>query len=210
MIGKLSGLIDSIAERQVLLDVNGVGYWVAVSASTLSKLGGVGALISLRIESLFREDGFHLFGFLDSAEQAWFRLLTSVQGVGPKLALAILSILSPSALQLALLRQDKTTLQSVAGVGAKLAARLLTELKDKAPSLSEAENFVSTPAALAAQTLPAAASDALSALMGLGYKRAEAAQALALVEQGASEHGRLDTATLIRLALQKLAARGIA
>ena len=170
MIGKLSGKIDSISGAHVIIDVNGVGYVVMCSARSLREMS-VGAPMSLRIETQVREDAISLYGFITAEEQDWFKLLTTVQGVGAKVGLAILGALSPAELTQAIAAQDKTALTRADGVGPKLALRLVTELKDKIPS------FMAAPVRLAtsgAAMPPSLASDALSALLNLGYRRAEA------------------------------------
>jgi Holliday junction DNA helicase RuvA len=180
MIGKLTGRIDSVSGSHVILDVNGVGYVVACSARTLRAIGTVGDLASLRIETHVREDAINLYGFADSKEQDWFRLLTTVQGVGAKVGLALLSTVSPEQCAQAIAAQDKAALTQADGVGPKLALRLVTELKDKIPA------FMSSPlrgvgsADTATSVLPPSiAGDALSALVNLGYRRAEAFAAVA-------------------------------
>ncbi len=204
MIGKLSGIIDSIAGSQIILDVNGVGYVVTCSARTLREAGQNGSPLSLRIETHVREDAIQLYGFKDSAEQDWFKLLTTVQGVGAKVALAILGSLSPEQLGHVIAAQDKAALTEADGVGPKLALRLVTELKDKVSSLT-----VSTPRSVttsntsleSAAPATSAASDAVSALVNLGYRRAEAFAAVSQVSRQKAD-ARLDE--LIRLALAEL------
>jgi Holliday junction DNA helicase RuvA len=200
MIGKLSGRIDSIAGAHVILDVGGVGYVVMCSARTLRAIGTVGEAASLRIETHVREDAINLYGFADTAEQDWFRLLTTVQGVGAKVALAILGTLSSEQLVQAIAAQDKAALTQADGVGPKLALRLVTELKDKVPA------FMASPVRLAASGAaaplpPSLAGDALSALLNLGYRRAEAFAAVAAVSQREPE-AKLDA--LIRASLAEL------
>ena len=134
MIGKLSGTIDSVSGSHVILDVQGVGYVVMCSARTLREMGAIASPASLLIETHVREDAINLYGFKDAEEQDWFRLLTTVQGVGAKVGLAILSALSPAQLGHVILSQDKAALTQADGVGPKLALRLVTELKDKVPS----------------------------------------------------------------------------
>ena len=134
MIGKLKGLIDSYGEDFVILDVNGVGYVVHCSTRTLQKLPRVGEASALAIETQVREDSIRLFGFASEAERDWFRLLQTVQGVGAKVALAILSILPANDLASAIAMQDKASVSRAPGVGPKLAARIVAELKDKAPA----------------------------------------------------------------------------
>lgn len=205
MIGKLSGTIDSISGDAAIVDVNGVGYVVHASNRTLGQLGGSGALVSLLIETQVREDAINLYGFADKSERDWFRLLTTVQGVGAKVALAILGVLSPDQLSLAIAAQDKAAITRAPGVGPKLGARIVAELKDKAGSVA---NDLSADAvrgaALNGTGKPGAApsDDAVSALVNLGYRRSEAYTAIA---KGARELG--DKATLdglIRFGLKEL------
>ncbi len=199
MIGKLSGIIDSVAGSHVILDVNGVGYVVTCSARTLRQMGANGTAASLRIETQVREDAISLFGFADAEEQDWFKLLTTVQGVGAKVALSILGSMSPEQLAQVIAAQDKTAMTEADGVGPKLALRLVTELKDKVPA------FVGRVAATtgsAASPLPSsAASDAVSALINLGYRRAEAFGAVSTV---ASKNPAAKLDDLIRLGLAEL------
>ena len=139
MIGKLRGVVDSLDDESLILDVNGVGYLVAASAHTLRALPRVGELAELMIETHVREDAIRLYGFVTASERDWFRLLQSVQGVGAKVALGVLGALKPDELSTAIGRQDKTMMARAPGVGPKLAARLVLELKDKAPALGPAE-----------------------------------------------------------------------
>lgn len=208
MIGKLTGRIDSIHEDHMILDVQGVGYFVYASARTLGLMPGTGGDASLLIDTHVREDHIHLYGFANAAEQQWFRTLTTVQGVGVKVALAILSTLSPDQLLTALAAQDKKAFTAVSGVGPKLAERIVTELKGQAVKLSGAG--FSMPAATeatkgkpAAPKTPSAVEDALSALVHLGYNRSEAFSAVMRVQQNAPE-AKLDQ--LIKDSLRELAA----
>ena len=139
MIGKLRGLIDSYHDDHVILDVNGVGYVVQCSARTLQNLPRVGEAASLAIETQVREDAIRLFGFNSESERDWFRLLQSVQGVGAKVALAILGVLAPGDLASAIALQDKAMVARAPGVGPKLAARIVAELKDKAPAFGSVD-----------------------------------------------------------------------
>ncbi|MGB8181555.1 MAG: Holliday junction branch migration protein RuvA, partial [Stellaceae bacterium] len=136
MIAMLAGRLDQVAADSLVLDVNGVGYHVFCSARSLGRLPVRGEPLRLYIETHVREDHIHLFGFLDEAERAWFRLLLSVQGVGARIAMAILSTLAPAELATAIVAQDKASITRADGVGPKLAARILTELKDKAAALA--------------------------------------------------------------------------
>ena len=208
MIGKLSGRIDSVSGSHVILDVNGVGYIVACSARTLRAIGAVGEAASLRIETHVREDAINLFGFVDTVEQDWFRLLTTVQGVGAKVGLAILGTVSPEQLAQAIAAQDKTALTQADGVGPKLALRLVTELKDKIPAFMTSAVRLTGSAETSASVLPPSlAGDTLSALMNLGYRRVEAYAAVASVCQRNPE-ARLDE--LIRLSLAELSRKDTA
>ena len=188
MIGKLTGKFDSLSGQQVLLDVNGVGYVVACSARTLRALPQPGAALSLLIETQVREDAISLFGFMDAAERDWFRLLTTVQGVGARVAQAILGSLAPEQLVQALTLQDKALLTRADGVGPKLAARLLTELKDKIGSLAAPLTAHGTAPMLTAAP-DGVTADALSALLNLGYRRAEAFDALLTARKTAPDAG---------------------
>jgi len=203
MIGKLRGIVDSVSEEGLILDVNGVGYVVAASARSLRNLPARGEAATLHIETQVREDAIRLFGFLAEAERDWFRLLQSVQGVGAKVALAILGILSAAELQQAIGLQDKAMVARAPGVGPKLAARIVLELKDKAPAPGIAELGGAIAAAESASKLPKGAEDAVLALVGLGYARPQAALAVA---RGVAALGAdAATAALIRLGLKELA-----
>ena len=203
MIGKLKGILDSVDEEGLIIDVNGVGYVVAASARTLRNLPAVGQATILHIETQVREDAIRLFGFLTEGERDWFRLLQSVQGVGAKVALAILGVLSAAELSGAIVSQDKAMVARAQGVGPKLAARIVLELKDKAPAGGVAELGGDIASADQAAKLPKAASDAVLALVGLGYARPQAAAAVA---KGFATLGAgAETAALIRLGLKDLA-----
>lgn len=204
MIVKLTGKIDRIDSDGVVIDVGGVGYWVQASRRCLSGLGGAGAAVSLPTTQVFREDGVFLYGFADREEQAWFRLLVTVQGVGAKVALAILSVLSPDELSMALAAQDKTALCRADGVGPKLGQRIVTELKDKAGFIAADPIIRSAPGA----AVPVVAGggvrdDAVSALVNLGYGRTEA---FSTVSRLLSEGGEASLSDLIRRSLKELAA----
>lgn len=190
MIGKLSGRLDSAGTDGVVLDVGGVGYLVSVSARTLSALPDPGTACSLLIETMVREDAITLYGFGDAAERAAFRTLLTVQGVGAKVALALLGTLSPGQLSGAIAGGDRAALSRAPGVGPRLAARLVTELKDKA-GFADAVAF--SPAAASVPSPPAdpLLADVLSALANLGYRRAEAEPAAA-----AARAARGDAATV--------------
>ncbi|MGH1398794.1 MAG: Holliday junction branch migration protein RuvA [Alphaproteobacteria bacterium] len=204
MIAKLTGIIDTLAQGYLILDVNGVGYLVQASNRTLSRIGGKGDPASLLIETVIREDAFTLFGFADKAEQEWFKLLTSVQGVGAKAGLSILSVATPDKIALAIAAQDKAVIQAADGVGPKLATRVVTELKDKAANidLSPAPQSVSYAEVASEEAAQDTSidSDAVSALVNLGYQRSDAFQAVAKAKSEANDNLQ----TLIRLALKEL------
>jgi Holliday junction DNA helicase RuvA len=200
MIAKLIGTVDEIAADAVVIDVAGVGSQAFCSGRTLARLPSAGAPVQLLIETHVREDHIHLYGFIDHAERDWFRLLVTVQGVGARLALAILTALAPEALQLAILAQDKAALARAEGVGPKLAARIVNELRDKTGGFSGAAAGAAAPVAPAPQ---GAAADAVSALVNLGYRRSEAFGAVAAAAQRLG--GDAGTDALIRAGLQELA-----
>ena len=198
MIGKLTGTVDSIADDAVILDVGGVGYLAQCPASTLSRLA-VGAHASLMIEMKVSPDAIKLYGFASAEEREWFRLLQTVQNVGGKVALAVLSTLSPRGLQRALALGDKAMIGRAPGVGPKLALRIVTELKDKAPSMMLRGEEDGAIAAIA-HAPRGPESDAVSALIHLGYSDARAAEAVARAAQALGEHS--ETGVLIREALK--------
>ena len=203
MIGKLKGVVDSVEEEALILDVNGVGYLVAASARTLRAIPAVGEQAQLLIETHVREDAIRLYGFLTAGERDWFRLLQSVQGVGAKVALGILGALSAEALSTAVVRQDKAMMARAPGVGPKLAARLVLELKDKAPAFAVAD-FVHGESGLErVPKLAKAAEDAVLALVSLGYAQPQAAAAVARIS--AQLGPAAETAALIRAGLKELA-----
>lgn len=204
MIGRLKGLIDSYGEDFVILDVNGVGYVVQCSSRTLQKLPPVGEATALSIETQVREDAIRLFGFTSDAERDWFRLLQNVQGVGAKVALAILGILGPGDLATAIGTQDKTAVARAPGVGPKLAARIVAEMKDKAPALAAVDPVVAKLAgAEEAKSAPKPVQDAISALVNLGYGRPQAAAAVAASVKALGDDA--ETSALIRRGLKELA-----
>jgi Holliday junction DNA helicase RuvA len=198
MIGKLTGIVDSIAGDAVILDVGGVGYVVQCPSSTLSRLAP-GAHVSLMTEMKVSDDAIKLYGFASAEEREWFRLLQTVQNVGARIALAVLSTLSPRDLQRALALSDKAMIGRAPGVGPKLALRIATELKDKAPAMMlRGEDDVHAP--VHAPRGPAA--DAVAALLKLGYSEGQAAEAVA---RAANDVGEDDTGVLIREALRGMA-----
>lgn len=204
MIAKLKGLIDSLGDDWAVVDCSGVGYLVSCSSRTLARLQA-GTAASLFIETHVREDAIQLYGFLETGERDWFRLLTTVQGVGAKVGLSILSVAAPEQLLQIIAAQDKTGLTRASGVGPKLALRILTELKDKAGNIALG-GFAPVASAIAASApLPAASGrmeDAVSALVNLGYKRLEAFQAVG--EAASDLPDEADASTLIRAALKRL------
>jgi Holliday junction DNA helicase RuvA len=204
MIGKLKGVIDSYGEDSVILDVNGVGYEVHCSARTLQALPAPGEAATLSIETHVREDMIRLYGFVSDAERGWFRLLQTVQGVGAKVALAVLGTLKPSELATAVAMRDKAMVARSPGVGPKVAERIVTELKDKAPALAEIDPaVVHLAGSLDEERAPKPVADAVSALVNLGYGQPQAAAAIAAASRAAGEGA--DTATLIRQGLKELA-----
>jgi len=203
MIGKLKGVVDTYGEDSIILDVNGVGYLVHCSARTLQELPGVGEAATLSIETHVREDQIRLFGFSSDIERAWFRLLQTVQGVGVKVALAVLGTLRPADLATAIAMRDKAAVARTPGVGPKVAERIVTELKDKAPAYTDIDPaLVRLSGALDEKRAPQPVSDAVSALVNLGYAQPQAAAAVAAAARSAGEG--VDTATLIRRGLQEL------
>jgi Holliday junction DNA helicase RuvA len=203
MIGKLKGIIDSYGEDNVILDVNGVGYLVHCSARTLQALPAAGEPVVLAIETHVREDQIRLFGFLHDGEREWFRLLQTVQGVGTKVALSILSTLPPADLASAIALRDKAMVARSPGVGPKVAERIVTELKDKAPAYAQLDPAViRLSGELDARRAPQPVSDAVSALVNLGYGQPQAAAAIAAAARSAGEGA--DTKSLIRLGLKEI------
>jgi len=198
MIGKLSGIVDSLAEDHAILDVGGVGYLVHCPSSTLSRLSA-GASVSLMIETKVSEDAIRLYGFFSAEEREWFRLLQTVQNVGARVALNVLSALSPRELQRALALSDKAAIGRAQGVGPKLALRIATELKDKAPSMMLRGTGDEAIAVALAPRGPEA--DAVAALVKLGYSQGQAAESVA---RAARDLGEAPAAMLIRESLRAL------
>ena len=202
MIGKLTGIIDSFYEDYLILDVNGVGYRVFCSAKTMGKMPTKGGSASLWIETQVREDHIHLIGFADTVEQQMFNLLSTVQGVGAKVALAILSALSPNEIQMAVMAADGKAFTRANGVGPKLGVRLVTELKGKVGTLGSNETMQVL--GTSGTTAPApnqVMEEAISALANLGYARIEAGMVVANVLR---QNPDLETAELIRLSLKEI------
>jgi Holliday junction DNA helicase RuvA len=203
MIGKLSGVVDSFGPDWLVLDVHGVGYLVHCSTKTLEALPGKGEAATLFIETQMRDDQIRLVGFMAEVEREWFRLLLAVQGVGPKVALAILGTLKASELASALALNDKAMIARAPGVGPKMAARIAAELKDRAPALSGIDiGVIRLQSQLGDKVAPKPASDAVSALVNLGYGHAQASAAIAAALAEAGEGA--ETARLIRLGLKEL------
>ncbi len=202
MIGKLKGTIEEIGEDYALVDVHGVCYVAYCSSRTLARLGDVGEACVLFIETYVREDQLKLFGFLTVLEREWFILLQSVQGVGAKVALAVLSTLTTSELANAIALQDKTVISRAPGVGPKVAMRMVLELKNKAPAFAGEALNMGLKQEIGEGVAAAPVSDAVSALTNLGYSRDQAANAVAAAMKTAGEGA--DSAKLIRLGLREL------
>ena len=197
MIAHLKGRLDSTGVDHAVIDVGGVGYLIGASARTLAAIGPVGEAAMLHSEMLVAEDSIRLVGFARAEQRVWFRLLTCVQGVGARVALAILSALDTAEIARAVSAQDKAMVARANGVGPKLAERIVRELKDKVGT-------VALGPAAAAQVMPVgAAADAVSALLNLGFRPAEAASAVGAAEEDLGPAATLDA--LVRLALRKAA-----
>ena len=205
MIAKLSGTLDSIGPDGAVIDVGGVGYLAFCSTRTLGRLPPPGGAVRLLVETHVREDHIHLYGFIDAAERDWFRLLTTVQGVGARLALAILSAIAPEALTLAIAAQDKAALARADGVGPRLAARIVNELRDKVGALGlAAPPRAGSPAAAPAGAggVTGAIADAVSALENLNIGRAEAYGAVTAAARRLGDGAAVEA--LITAGLQEL------
>ncbi|WP_438991998.1 Holliday junction branch migration protein RuvA [Lentibacter sp.] len=219
MIGKVAGRIDYIAEDHVLIDVKGIGYLVYCSERTLRSLPRAGEAVALYTDLLVREDNLQLFGFTSLVEKEWYRLLLTVQGVGAKASLAMLSALGPDGVSRAIALGDWGAVKAAKGIGPKTAQRVVMELKDKAPAImalgagpapdigqdDDVLEEIAPMSAPVAQASGAAQSEALSALSNLGYAPSEAASAIAQAQENG---GGEDTAALIRQALRLLAPKG--
>ncbi|MBW4332183.1 Holliday junction branch migration protein RuvA [Stakelama sp. CBK3Z-3] len=197
MIAHLKGRLASSGVDHAVIEVNGVGYLVGASARTLDALGGEGEFVTVHTEMLVSEDSIRLMGFAAAEERDWFRLLTSVQGVGARVALAILSVLAPDEIHSAVAKGDKAMVARANGVGPKLAQRIVNELKDKVGAVALGSGG-GTPAPVAG-----ASADAVSAMLNLGFKPAEASVAVKAAEDELGDGATLDT--LVRLALRKAA-----
>jgi Holliday junction DNA helicase RuvA len=194
MIAHLKGRLVSTGIDHAVIDVNGVGYLVGASAKTLTALGPIGEAVTVHTEMLVAEDSIRLMGFATAGERDWFRHLTSVQGVGARVALAILSVLAPDELGTAVARQDKAMVARANGVGPKLAERIVRELKDKVGAIDLSGGSPAVPAS-------GATADAVSALLNLGFRPAEASAAVKAAEDELGPAAGLDA--LVRLALRR-------
>lgn len=204
MIAKLKGLVDTIGEDYCVIDVNGVGYLVFCSGRTLGNLPAVGEAVTLMIETHVREDHIHLFGFASALEKDWFNLVQTVQGVGAKVALAILSVVGIDELSNSIAAQDKTVVGRAKGVGPKLATRFITELKDKVSQFVISPSTPDTPGGGTASSADdRTVQDAVSALVNLGYRQTEAYMAVSAAAR--SIDGEATVSDLIRLGLKELA-----
>ena len=203
MIGRLKGLVDEVGVDWAIIDVNGVGYHVTCSRRTLAAMPGMGEPTTLSIETKVSDDAIHLIGFLSDLERDWFRVLLNVQGVGTRVALALLGTLSPADLGRAIALEDKKAISSAPGVGPKMATRIVTELKDKAPQGSSLHEVLGAEAASVSTGQSGAMRDAVSALTNLGYPQVQASGAIA----SAMRHldGEASAEQLIRQGLKELA-----
>jgi Holliday junction DNA helicase RuvA len=202
MIAHLKGQLSATGIDHAVIDVGGVGYLVGMSSRSLSALGPAGEAVTVHTEMLVGEDFIRLVGFASEAERDWFRLLTGVQGVGARVALAILSALEPADLHRAIAAQDKAMVARANGVGPKLAERIVRELKDKTGTIATGPLAIGGGTVVAAPDGGAAA-DAMSALANLGFKPFEASTAVAAAQADLGEDASLDA--LVRLALRKAA-----
>lgn len=204
MIGKLKGRVDEIGDDHLILDVGGVGYLVFCPARVLQGLPSPGEAAALHIETIVREDMIRLYGFSSRAEQAWFQLLMTVQGVGAKVALAALGVLSASEIANAIALGDTAAITRTPGIGKRVAERIVTELKSKAPAYASVDAGTLSVSQQASSGAPSSVGDAVSALVNLGYPSAQASAAVSKAVKSAGEGA--DTATLIRLGLKELSA----
>jgi len=211
MIAKLTGVLDSVGEDWAVIDVNGVGYLIFCSARTLAGFPGIGEAVRVTVETHVREDHIHLYGFGDAVERDWFKLLTTVQGVGAKVGLSILSVLAPDQVMQAIAAQDKAAITRANGVGPKVATRILTELKDKAGAIAlgsvATQSGKKTATSTPADNSGAAVAEAASALVNLGYGRSDAFGVVAAIAGRLGDEGTVDV--LIREGLKELAPKGL-
>jgi Holliday junction DNA helicase RuvA len=204
MIGKLKGVVDSFSDDWMILDVHGVGYQVYCSSRTLQRLPKAGEAATLAIETMVREDMIRLYGFSNDIEREWFRLLMTVQGVGAKVALGVLSVLDPGELATAIAMKDLTAIARAPGVGKRVAERIATELKDKAPAFADADPSVIRVALDVAEARASGpVAEAVSALVNLGYAQLQAAAAVQAAAKAAGAEAT--TTQLIRQGLKELA-----
>lgn len=206
MIGRLKGRVEAIGDDAAIIDVHGVGYEVHCPARVLANLPGTGEAVTLTIETVVREDMIRLYGFSSETEKQWFRLLQTVQGVGAKVALAVLSVLSGDELTEAIAMEDTTAVMRAPGVGKRVAERLVSELKDKVGSVMASgadQTFVATP--LTRRPSDPIVADAVSALVNLGYAEIEVRKAVAKAREEAGDAAQ--TAELIRAGLKLLSTR---
>jgi Holliday junction DNA helicase RuvA len=204
MIGRLTGRVDFVGTDHVIVDVGGVGYQVHCSNSTLSRLVA-GAAVSLAIETKVSEEAIRLYGFLSADEREWFRLLQTVQGVGARVALSVLTALKISELERAVVLGDKAVVGRAQGIGPKLATRIVTELKDKAPAMA-LQRGAQPGERTALQAPRPVETDAIGALIKLGYSQMAAAEAVARAGHGLGDNAPLDT--LLRESLRQLGQAG--
>ena len=202
MIAKLKGRVDTLGDTWVILDVQGVGYLLSCSRQTLTHLSSQGEFAEIHVETIMKSEQLTLYGFLTLAEKEYFKILITVQGIGGRMALSILSVAAPAVLSQAILSQQEAILTQADGVGPKLAARIVRELKDKVGKLDGGSGISSPLTEDPAQRIH---QEALSALMNLGYRRMEAMQAMADVSR---EGGTVSLQTLIAQSLKKLSTMG--
>lgn len=203
MIARLTGRVDAIEDGRCVVDVGGVGYLVHASTRTLSVLPAPPEIARLLIETQVREDAFLLYGFADSAERDWFRLLTTVQGVGAKVALGILSAMSPRDLAGAIAAGDKASMTRAPGVGPRLGLRILTELREKAGAMPTGTAIASGLTQIVSPRPLGVAEDAVSALVNLGYRRPEAQPVVDRIVERLGDEASIDS--VIRDSLKELA-----
>jgi len=202
MIGKLTGTCDSVGDAWAIIDCGGVGWLVHCSGRTLGRLQQATGMVSLLVETRFREGEITLFGFWDNAERDWFRLLTTVQGVGGRVAQALLTVLQPDDLTLAVAAGDRKALTRADGVGPKLAGRIVSELRERVGAAAQMQPVAKLATKDEAPAAPVATDDAVSALVNLGFGRTEAYGAVARAARSMGEGA--DVAALVRAGLKEL------
>ena len=223
MIGRISGILDYVSADHILVDVGGVGYIVYVTQSTISNLPNLGDIISLFTELVVKEDLLQLVGFITPVEREWYKLLTSVQGVGSKAALALLGQIPIQNISRAILLEDFTTITSAQGIGPKIAKRIVVELKGKVPNMIKFQNkseisinnetkglikknYEITDQNFSQNNISQKEIDAISALMNLGYSQLNSSQVIAKIIDASNEE--LDVEDIIRLSLKTLVSKG--